>query len=355
MMTQLPRQSVTRNQVGLVSIIVTVVLMLVISLISISFAKIIRREQRQQLDRQLSSRAFYAAESGVNLASSKLNSPAGLAGNKTTCGADANFLQPEYDLDTDTKVTCLTVNQTPPTLEYSSVDNKSRVIPINSSNGTAINTMTFSWQAATGGGAFGCAGVPANAFPTGSGATWNCGAPLLRVDIVPSGGDRNTLQNNTFTAFLYPVSGGNAGNFTFAASTGAGMGQILGVHCQAAPLTAANPLYCTADISGLNAVNYSVRIMSLYGTSKLTIFATNSGAPATKLLLSGAQAIVDSTAKAQDVLRRIQVRVPMNSNANPPDFAITAQAGICKRYFVVPPSTVTIDAPASADPACQFN
>ena len=40
--------------------------MIVMSLIVLGFAQISRRNQRESLDRQLSTQAFYAAESGVN-------------------------------------------------------------------------------------------------------------------------------------------------------------------------------------------------------------------------------------------------------------------------------------------------
>ena len=51
---------------GVVSIMVSIVLMAVMTLIVLGFSEIARRDQRQTLDRQLSNQAFYAAEIGVN-------------------------------------------------------------------------------------------------------------------------------------------------------------------------------------------------------------------------------------------------------------------------------------------------
>jgi len=59
-------ESLQRNQSGMVSIMVTMILMIVMSLIVVGFAQVSRRNQRVALDRQLSTQAFYAAESGVN-------------------------------------------------------------------------------------------------------------------------------------------------------------------------------------------------------------------------------------------------------------------------------------------------
>ena len=64
-MTAMPKR-LKQSESGIVSLMMTLVIMLVISLIVIGIAQLSRREQRQALDNQLSTQAFYAAESGVN-------------------------------------------------------------------------------------------------------------------------------------------------------------------------------------------------------------------------------------------------------------------------------------------------
>ena len=54
------------DQRGFAAIVVALVLILVLSLLTIGFAELMRHEQRSALDKQLSSQAYYAAESGVN-------------------------------------------------------------------------------------------------------------------------------------------------------------------------------------------------------------------------------------------------------------------------------------------------
>jgi hypothetical protein len=56
------------------------------------------------------------------------------------------------------------------------------------------------------------------------------------------------------------------------------------------------------------------------------------------LNLKGAQTLVDSTGKAQDVLRRIQVRIPTNNGYDIPD---GTHADICKQYDLEPASTTS--------------
>jgi hypothetical protein len=96
-----------------------------------------------------------------------------------------------------------------------------------------------------------------------------------------------------------------------------------------------------------------MRIRSLYGTSNVSIDPNNTTKP--DIYLKGAQLVVDSTGKAQDVLKRVQVRLSLNTTLNVPDFAVQAGAGLCKRYNVVsngasPSITLGAGAGNSSDP-----
>lgn len=67
-MSKMKDRALKANQEGMVAIITTMVIMVVVTLVVSSFALIVRREQQQSLDRQLSTQAFYAAESGISAA-----------------------------------------------------------------------------------------------------------------------------------------------------------------------------------------------------------------------------------------------------------------------------------------------
>jgi hypothetical protein len=68
---------------------------------------------------------------------------------------------------------------------------------------------------------------------------------------------------------------------------------------------------------------------------------------ANQLNISGAQTLIDSTGKAQDVLRRIQVRVSTHDSYDIPSG--TAAAGsICKQISVAPEGST-----GSPNPECQ--
>src|SRR5665647_2919352 len=112
-----------QSQSGMVAIFVTMLMIIVISLIVLGFAQVTRRNQRNTLDSQLSTQAYYAAESGVNDAASDLQRKI-VAGaplpSKTTCA----MLEGSYDfttkntLTTDVSYTCLLIDPNPSSLNY---------------------------------------------------------------------------------------------------------------------------------------------------------------------------------------------------------------------------------------------
>jgi Tfp pilus assembly protein PilX len=88
-------RNIRHAEQGLVSIVVTMIFLIVLSLIVVGFAQVARREQRESLDRQLSSQAFYAAESGINIAKSAISDSSGtyssnnaVLNDKGSCGPD---------------------------------------------------------------------------------------------------------------------------------------------------------------------------------------------------------------------------------------------------------------------------
>src|SRR5580704_6402782 len=114
-----------KHEAGIVSIMVTMVMLIVISLIVLGFAEISRTEQRNTTDAQLSVSAYYGAESGINDALAVISAyypPGQQIPVKPDCNVDNNLADPYHWLNgivnNNDKVsyTCLTVNPTPITL-----------------------------------------------------------------------------------------------------------------------------------------------------------------------------------------------------------------------------------------------
>jgi Tfp pilus assembly protein PilX len=361
------KQTSTNRQAGIVSIMVTLVLMLVITLIVVGFAQIARRTQRGTLDQQLSLQAFYAAESGVNDATSILHKyivdNGTVPPSKTKCGVDTDpydSLDGTLSSSSSVSYPCLLIATTTKDLVYNNLgpdDTNQQVIPIHGRNDDStpanIKKIHIQWKPGVSGGSLDNCPTAAdtNKVPT----DWkdsNCPYGVLRYDLVPVPTDtgpltRDDLMNLESTAFLYPTkSGGSTSVEAYNASGAANQGASTMATCTATE--------CSIDIvddSSNLFSDYSMRIGMLYqSTGTLTISAIGDDGT-THVALSGAQAIIDATGKAQDVLRRIQVRAPLTASQSQPtysDYAIETTNSICKRYSVAPnlftiPSDITSD------------
>jgi Tfp pilus assembly protein PilX len=348
-----PRMSAKKlNQQGMVSITVTMILMIVMSLIVIGFAQVSRRNQRESLDRQLSTQAFYAAESGINDTRKLITTAAGNGQEvpvKDSCSSNGNgFYQTllnNSSLNDAAKVayTCVLVNPAPKILEYSSVNANGTIIPVISGSGANFSTIKLTWKSKvnTNNPANNCPTTVTNVFS--STTDWNCGYGVMRLDLVPVSGTLNpgTLQDTTSTVFAVPFRSGGASTTAYAAG-----GRVMGVTCTNAS--------CSLTITGLTGAEYYLRALSTYQDVALEVSGTtNAGTSAT---LSGAQAIIDVTGRAQDVLRRIQVHLPLNgygSKNQLPDNAIESTDSLCKRFSAMDnyfDNSSTVD---GTNPLCQ--
>jgi Tfp pilus assembly protein PilX len=337
--------SLRRSERGMIAIMTTMVLMVIISLIVLGFAQISRRNQRESLDRQLSTQAFYAAETGANDAREIIQTAAaGGATNipeKTGCTDSVGgfySLSPVIDAAQNVKYSCLLVDPSPTSLAYGSIGTTSTIIPIATKTGAPLNSLRFEWKAKDSENA----GWPMAGCPTSSNnvfspaAAWTCGYGVLRFDLVPTTGSGLTdvtLQNSTMTSFVVPQASGsglpNCSGYPCVPYDGgaANVNNRVGVNC--------NATSCRLQVNGLPQDGYYLRISSLYRDVSLNICAAD--ASGTCMEVVGAQVVIDSTGRAQDVLRRIQVRVPIRSDSSNllSDYAIQSTDSICKRYSIM--------------------
>jgi Tfp pilus assembly protein PilX len=363
--TSSSKPSLYTSQNGVVSLLVTMVLMIVISLIALGFAQVARRNQNQELDQQLSTQAFYAAESGVNdvanLVSTQL--AAGTQATdlvKPTCsstGPTGLYATLLPTLGNGVSYTCVLVNPYPPILK-TDVTSTSEIIPISATSPITKLTLQWSPEAAGANPVTGCPGSVS--LPTI--AQWGaCKVGLLRIDLVPSDvppTDAATLAKETLTTFVVPMKPSGAGPtnsipYPAVNADTANRNNIVGVDC-----TNNSTPSCTFNITTAGHTGYYLRVLSQYEDSALQISADDATGPEP---LSGAQVIIDATGKAQNVLRRIQVYAPIGIMSNQlSDYAVESTDSICKRFAVMSNYFVGDDNPAGTqsnnptlDPLCQ--
>jgi len=334
-------RKLANDQQGLVAIIISMLLMIILSLIVLGFATNTRREQRQSLDRQLNARAYYAAESGINDAREYIKEELAIRPDvpltpftECTGAGPSSFTFKPREIEPGLSYPCLLINPTPPSIEYGSIlPSGSVAFPVISATpGPVINELTISWQHNDKSlrDYAGCS-APAS-FPALAGWPPSCTAGMLRIDLAPAGNaDRDFLIDNTKSFILNPVNG--IGITTSGMPT---YGQVIPVNC-AKDLTAATPKDCNFKVSGLAASGYYMRVRPIY--RPISLYVTGQAGSSFK----GAQAIVDSTGKASDVLKRLQVRLSINQLDNDRStifgYGIQSVDSICKRYSIVPGAT----------------
>lgn len=317
---------------------VTLVMMIVITLIVLGFAEIARNEQRSSLDNQLSTAAYYAAESGINDARAVLNNAINTHStlyDKTTCTPDSHYTATgAVDSTHNTSYTCLTVDTTPATLTYS-IGANSTIVPLISAGG-AFPRFDLTWT--TQGDSAKCpsSGSP-NTFTDLT--SWTCPAPVVRIDLLDANKPltRGNWGGSTATIFFVPFYSSTVGNV----GTTSDFGAAHGARCSGSATAT-----CTASIcanlacSGSLGTQYYARITTIYVESNVGLTISAGG-----IKFDDAQAVIDATGKAQDVLRRVRVAVDL-TDANSyavPDGAIISADSVCKRFGVTNSSFTVYD------------
>jgi hypothetical protein len=133
---------VTLNQEGTASIVSTFIIVILLSLISIGFAKIMSRSLQESLNSHLSSAANYAAQSGINdtiayIKAKGTPTNTACSGLKGTPPEGINF-----DISADTKYTCILTSPTSIDLIYQNVNAyTSKIVDISGSS-----KIMISWE-----------------------------------------------------------------------------------------------------------------------------------------------------------------------------------------------------------------
>jgi hypothetical protein len=252
------------------------------------------------------------------------------------------------------------IDPNPTALEYNPIGTDTpttfvtKAINANTGVDDDVKQIDIYWQDANGGTDFQTAsGLLPGAFPkAGTGDRWK-GTGVLRVAVtpLPGGGvgmSRVALDNATFTTYLYPTSVGSNSSTPYVLSdigNHGGTGEILNGGCTTTDST--RPRYCHTTItSGSTIVNTGAPVLfalrSIYNKTNVYITGTDSGGQ--QVRFQGAQTVIDATGRAQDVLKRLQVRVSQQSNntIDYPSFAANGTSSICKQLFgVYPGGTVS--------------
>lgn len=350
-------QKTKQDQRGVASILVVMILMTVLALISVGFSRLMNQEVKRALNRQLSTVAYYAAESGVNDAKAYLDAG---GGSNSTCDppANNNFVSGgNITGDNLVKYSCVIIDTSPKQVLFHLNVGESRIYQISQ---PALANLYFGWQNSTTASSttLGSLGYLPKEDSISTNATG-----ILRLAIYPvppSSTDNSTLTGKSRNYFLYPSSGGGGPG---SVSYGSNGGFVSG-NCRAGGVALPNPSspreFCNSVVNGLVSSGnlYYVRITAMYTPLQGVIVGTNSGGVV--LPMTGNQSVLDITGTGNDISQRIRTIVDNSNQYNSPINAVWSMNTICKLFRVPVSSQGNFDTPEvdtgndpSGDSACQ--
>lgn len=359
------------NNRGFASIVVALILVLVFSLITLGFSQIARREQQNALNQQLGTKATYVAESGINQIIMKMKSGVTTGWSNTDCAVNITKAGITSN-DSDSQVSCALVTMnTKDVITQNTPAQQSRISFVESTDGNNLDHIDFKWGSAcpdttdtacVRSNSIYLPNIPDNPNPTPS-APWSA-PPVIQLSITSlSSYKRDDLINNTFNVFLYPgqsTAVGSVGAITASATNNAN--KYL-VKCSASTSVPPTPCSVSINVSAYSSKKYMIRYMPIYRDASNTdsIYTTPGGS---SVAIANSQAEIDITAKSQDIVKRLKVRVPIyntsttstSPGSESPDFVLQA-VNICKRIKTSPSGsdfiTPTTLSSAATDNACN--
>lgn len=318
---------------GFASIVIALTLVIILALLTVGFAQLTRREQQNALNKQLAVQAYYASETGINDAAADIAANRVTQSNSgctptATLGAGSNYNLHNKDINSQLGVSysCVSIDLNPTNLAYTNVSDRSfRTISFSSASVAIIDTLTIGWTSADGQNT-----PPTNpsGFLKQSSWTTNKYPAVMEISLTPlTSVDRTSLTNGDFTFFGYPVTAPGT-MVSYATSSSATEGSINNAHCNGGSCS------ITINVASLNTTGpFLLHLTNHYDKSNIKVTGLDHLGAAVKF--QGGQAVIDSTGRARDVLKRLQVHVPIADGNALPNYAIEA-GNVCKRVTTYP-------------------
>jgi Tfp pilus assembly protein PilX len=312
------KKQIRLNQKGASAIMFALFFIMVISLISLGFATLSRRDQRSTLDKTLSAQAQLAAESGINAVKQYFDATPTVL-EKTDCADESTVSYPKFS--NGTSITCLTWDATP--TEAVKVLEPYKGWSFTNSTPSAFDRI--SWETQESVGLYGGIAGRRASLPQLNTAN----ASILKLVSVPLNDITNTVSPKVEVIYLVP---GNNGVIPSAVTLGDGAnntngnGSVFNVNCSSNK--------CSANISGYASPSSGTQRMyyiQLIGSKTATITYSSPDGAGNLQQLTGLQAKVDVNVLSQDQSKRLVSYIPIASTSTnwQPFFSALADS-LCK-------------------------
>ncbi len=316
-----------QSQAGVVSLLTTVILSLLLSVIVTSAVTLSVGELRQSENGDQAVKAYFAAEAGVEDAllavKADLASPPHTVVPKNSCGSPTQVSPTNPNVEYTCQTIRTTVNEMTGLL---GVDQATQTGPITGFTNLVVNWHQFGSDPDVVGLPY---SPPSNYTARDS---WNYPAAMELTSLsynpsavqpaCPNGCPGGIGIKSTV---VKPAAGTGTGSISTKSQDG---------QCKSANVTATSGYNCTINLSGFNpSLTYILRLRPRYTGSHYSMQPKDSvGAP---VAVASQAAIIDVTAKAGSVFRRVQVQVPLNAGAaSGLDYVLFSDTDICKDFNV---------------------
>lgn len=389
-------KNTSNTQTGAVSLFVVIFATLLITVVTISFLRLMVSDQNRASNSDLSQSAYDSAQAGVEDAKRALlryqkicteqgESACKALGDQINA-ADCNdalriggvinsdsgeeLIQQTSssgDASLDQAYTCVTIDLQTDDYLGSLSSNESKLVPLIAvapDGSTTFDRVTIEWFSAddigtTGSGSYSVSLTgDANPRPLLAQASWPINRPsVLRTQLMQFSNSGFMLdsfdtttssgESNTNTLFLYPSSGGSSSVESFTARnlrkttpTGdtppaTGDSSPLGIHCRTDLVTGGYACSATLQLPqpvGGGERTAFLRVTPFYNATHFRVSLANGSAP---LKFNGVQPEVDSTGRANDLFRRVSSRVDLiDTSFAYPDAAVDVTGSFCKDFAV---------------------
>lgn len=356
------------DQRGLASIIIVFTLIIIVALISLGFSRLMNRALQTSVNNQLSAAADFAAQSGINDAVAYVQANPAATADDCDDLIDNGSLQfggqANADLSGDQLVryTCVLIEPEPADVVIGDIPpNRSQVVKLTTS--APLNSLMFSWQSGDG--------SKRDFVSSGQSlldeTRWGVQdyAPLLRISLFPVSPGGGINPGKTF--FLYPNDSNSAveaiGFSSLPTGTKANGNCSTNSSKNPGSFNGAADYDCNTVINVPDLGNgsyYYARLTPIYSAADVKIQGNAAGNAPVKFI--NVQSVIDVTAKANTVVKRLQGRAQTGdvnnidaNGANMPEDAIRSANTLCKRIIVPDvPDILQIDPGSSTVPECNF-
>lgn len=355
---------------GVVSIITVLFFVILLSILTVAFLRIMSDEQEQVIGDDLTKGALASARSGVEDAKRALlycrALPAGpdkvsceAALDETNCpgvfgSATAGTMRTALGITTsgttvnvggnpelNQRYTCLKIRRDTPDVKGQADENLGDFIELNT-NGVPFDAITIDWHR-LGTMYDGAAGVDSSTNPKFVGlnpqtTAWQNASgisypALLRVQLLEydPAANLSALAQKELTAFFIPVSNGNPSVAVGGVSSGSSLNRTRNF----AQCVTTGDYACSLNLTGITGYSatkrYFIKLSTKYRSTNYRVQLRAGGTP---VVFHDVQPEVDSTGAADNAYRRILTRVQYGTDGFYTDNAVESAESFCKSFYV---------------------